>query len=355
MPDIISFPPASKAIELTSPAFSILPPIVYHADLIAGSALQAMSVAWNAGSFHERAINMHWLHDVYIAEEGLVFNNQGQLYSGSITQHESIRIETGHGKVVAAIADKSPPHPGHFVLCKKRGSGNYGHYLMEIFPRAFFARLYAGASQLRFVVPDAKGAMRNVIADSFTLLQVTSADLMPSDDSALHVENLLVIDGLTHHGVFMSPLVINAIDVLSARVRGSQHRKIYIRRPDSASRRFVNEAEVEERARANGFIVVDPGLLSLVEQISLFKNATDIVGVMGAALTNAVFAPAGARIWNLAPGSMPDTFFWFIAGLRGHVYRELRCQQEGAITGVAAWDTDLRLAPGDLDKIFGPM
>jgi len=89
-------------------------------------------------------------------------------------------------------------------------------------------------------------------------------------------------------------------------------------------------------AEVSGFALVEPGRLSLAAQIAAFKNAKEIVGVSGAEMTNIAFAPRGARVMNIAPAGMPDTFFWFIAGLRGHTYAELRCAQTGPCRGVAA-------------------
>ena len=50
---------------------------------------------------------------------------------------------------------------------------------------------------------------------------------------------------------------------------------------------------------------------------------------------------------------MPDTFFWFVATLFGHRYREVRCLQaeEPAPTGVA-YDRALLIDPPELRQLL---
>ena len=51
---------------------------------------------------------------------------------------------------------------------------------------------------------------------------------------------------------------------------------------------------------------------------------------------------------NIAPGNMPDTFFWFISGLKGLRYYETRCPQSGPVRGVMRWDTNIEFDPAIL-------
>jgi capsular polysaccharide biosynthesis protein len=48
-----------------------------------------------------------------------------------------------------------------------------------------------------------------------------------------------------------------------------------------------------------GFESIDPGILSIPDQISIFQNATEIVGIHGGALTNIVFSNSGTRIFEI--------------------------------------------------------
>src|SRR5208283_2091035 len=259
-------------------------------------------------------------------------------------------IERGHLAVQTAIQNKIAALADPHVLCIKRGISNYGHWLMEMLPKAFLCRLYGIPGKI--IIPDPKGQLKSVIRESMAMLQINEEQVLCMNFSPIHFDSVVVVDGLTAHGVYMSPLVINCADALSARVRGGSAKKLLVTRNGVASRRLINEDDVWQRAVTAGYSLLDTSRLSLSEQIATFLNATHIVGVMGAALTNVVFAPRGASVLNFAPATMPDTFFWFIAGLKGQHYAEVRCRQVGPIKGVARWDTDLEVNSDDIDAIF---
>ncbi len=340
-----------QAFQLYSPPFKMRPPKVGNIDLIPEDALRAMTVSWNRSDYKEQVVTGHLLNDVFVAAEGLVFDARGQLYIGSITQHSDIEIARAHDDVLSAIAGGLHPAEELFVLCKKRGVQNYGHWLLEMMPNAYFSHLCRGRAP-RFIVPSAEGQLRQVIRESMQLLGVEDGQLAPVGGDVFRARELLLVEGLTNHGVFMSPLVFQSTGLISAQVRASGIRKIYVTRDGLLSRRFRNEEDIRARAVACGYQPIDPSTLSFPEQVAAFKGATDIVGVMGAGLTNIAFASRGARVTSLAPASMPDTFFWFVCGIRGLDYREVRCQQDGPIRGVAGWDTDMLLGSDDLNDVF---
>jgi capsular polysaccharide biosynthesis protein len=343
-------------LDLLSPAFSIAQPMLRHADLIPDASMRAMRATWCSGTFQERGIGVFLIENAYVAEEGLVFDEHGRLFEETRTQHSQDQIERGRAATLEAVQCFTPPLPGTFVLCKKPGARNYGHWLAEMLPRACVLCADKQLSErFGYIIQDNQGQLGRVIDESLGLLRIEHGALVRTDDRPLCFEQLLIVHELTNHGTFMSPLVVNCLETLTRSIKGFGHEKLYVQRHGVPSRRFANEDEIEARALANGFTLFDPAGLSFIEQVAAFKDARHVVGVMGAALSNVVFAPRGATVVTLAPASMPDTFFWFLAGLKGHAYLEVRCRQVGPIRGVTAWDTDLVLEPGDLDMIFGDL
>ena len=77
-----------------------------------------------------------------------------------------------------------------------------------------------------------------------------------------------------------------------------------------------NEAEVAGVLDRVRFTAVDPGALSVREQINTFAQAELIVGAHGAGLTNLAFASPGARAIELFPAGylLPD--YWWLAERR---------------------------------------
>jgi capsular polysaccharide biosynthesis protein len=95
-------------------------------------------------------------------------------------------------------------------------------------------------------------------------------------------------------------------------------RKIYLTRKNAPSRRIVNEDELLPLLRERGFEVVDCGTLSFDEQVKLFSEARYVVGPHGASLTNIVWAPAGAKVFEIfEPGSVRRCY-WSMCQALGH-------------------------------------
>jgi hypothetical protein len=161
--------------------------------------------------------------------------------------------------------------------------------------------------------------------------------LMPYGRPAFF-SNLLVVRDLSVHGRYMSPRIIEILSGMAAKVPPGPPRRLFVRRVPSvhAGRALLNQDELASRLTARGYHVIEPGSMSLEEQIAAFRGATQVVGVLGAAMTNIVFCEPGVTVTCLAGSHMPDTFFWFLANHRGLNYVELRCEQQ-PVEGREAW------------------
>ncbi|TWA80173.1 uncharacterized protein DUF563 [Azospirillum brasilense] len=357
-PTQISLPDDSVILTLASPGFDAGYPRVLHKDLIPRPALDVMEWAWRTPRFPERPVRVARLSDVWVAKEGLVFDRDGRLYRETITQHSGAEIEEAHAAVMAAMADRpewggNTGGKGPVLLCKKRGVGNYGHWMMEMLPKAHLVHSRLPELDARFLVAQAPEHLNNAMAFSLSMLGIDLARTVVVDDTPCRFADLLLVDGLSEHGGYMSPLVLEGVDAVARDVPPAGVDRLFVTRRSTGFRRIVDEDALIAYAQARGYTPVEPGLLPLPEQIALFKGATRIVGVMGAAMTNIAFAPPGARIVTLTPAGMPDTFFWFIATLRGLDYTEQRCAQSGPVRGIMPWDTDLILPPERWDDLFG--
>jgi capsular polysaccharide biosynthesis protein len=74
--------------------------------------------------------------------------------------------------------------------------------------------------------------------------------------------------------------------------------KVYLRRPIGAMnmRGIVNDANIEALALRSGFDLVDPGTLSIQEQIATFRKAKVVISPIGGSLVNLMFAEPGSKI-----------------------------------------------------------
>jgi capsular polysaccharide biosynthesis protein len=89
-------------------------------------------------------------------------------------------------------------------------------------------------------------------------------------------------------------------------------------------RTLVNLDEIERIAAGAGYEVVDPGELSVDEQIRIFAGARKVAGVHGGGLTNVIFR--GRReldLLELVSPTWPEPWFFWVACMYGHGYRAL--------------------------------
>ena len=105
--------------------------------------------------------------------------------------------------------------------------------------------------------------------------------------------------------------------------------KILISRREATSRRLINEDEVLSLLSRHGFEAVTLDGLSLSTQIELFKNATHIVAVHGAGLTNILhsYQASVLEIHSRDHGIRPDYFQ--IASLNRCKYFFYACESQG--------------------------
>jgi capsular polysaccharide biosynthesis protein len=71
------------------------------------------------------------------------------------------------------------------------------------------------------------------------------------------------------------------------------NRKIYITRPNNSLRYISNESILITTLKEKGFEIIDANTLSFIQQIELFSQASILIGVHGAGLTNMIFRKQG--------------------------------------------------------------
>lgn len=329
-PEIIDEPLMARVHRLASPSFRTSYPELHDKNLIPRDALGAMEQAWNLGRLAVRPVNFYRLRNVYVCAEGLVFDEALRLYRSTLAQHPPAYVARALRQLRERRTNGSiPSHEGPHLLCKKIGAFNFGHWLIEMLPRAALARAHLGIADLCHVVHAVEDPMRTVLRDSFALLGTPRKAVLETTNDPHFFSELIIVDGLSEHGQYMSPLCIQALEALTAMVRSGSSERLFITRQSARWRRLRNEDRLHDMAQRAGYSLADPGAMSLVQQIMVFKGAKRIAGVSGAGMTNTAFCPPGAAVRLLVPASMPDTFFWFISQLRGHSYAEQRCPEIG--------------------------
>ena len=328
------------------------PPEIWHRDRISPAALYQMEHIWKRIWFAGRTIRIRALRNVYVAQEGLVLHPDLQAEPSTIRQHSRDAVADARSAITEAAASGDVPRiEGDVVLCRRPGTGNYGHFLLEMLPMAHLAAQHWNRPA-RFMVQDISGPLHAVMRQALARLGISDSMIIDAGRAPVLVENLIIVEGLTDHGSYISPLVFQCLDQLTRGIQAAAYENIFVSRGPSPTRSLEDEAAIFARAARRGFDVFHPGERNFTEQVMVFKGARRIIGVAGATLSNLAFAQPGSEIIMLTPAHMPDTFFWFMCCLRGLKLIDIRCRCRRSDIGNADWDGALSLDPEDEAIIF---
>ncbi|MGR4864066.1 glycosyltransferase family 61 protein [Caulobacter sp. LARHSG274] len=201
------------------------------------------------------------------------------------------------------------------------GSFNYGHFLLDALP-SLVALDEQGLLQ-RFVpiAPRLKPWQRRLLA-------------MATDAPVRELKAPFVRLGSAVHATSMDHFLHGPGDLL-ARTRARllagapearrSGRRLYFSRRFHSMRVMINEAALEAGLRARGFEIVKPERLEVAEQIRMMREAEVVVGPTGAAMANALFAPAGARIVEIQPENFASQWVWAASRQAGAEWRGYVC------------------------------
>ena len=214
---------------------------------------------------------------------------------------------------------------GRLGVLTARGDVNYYHFLMDV-----IGKLGVLEQAPSIAPPDRWYASVSGPPFQRELLELAGLDLDTVIDAHEHphvVAETLVVPAPPEMTEKNPPWVVGWLrERLLPQVDLSGPRqRIYVTRGASANNRTVlNDDEVRAALQARGFVEVDPGALTVREQIRTFANAELIVATHGAALANLVFASPGSTVVELFPEGclLPD--YWRLAsGVPGLEYRYL--------------------------------
>ncbi len=353
-PDDVPPPPGGESpyndptirLRLLSSAFASAPPPLRNPELIPQGSRHAMGVSWDRKGFKDRPVSLRVAEEAYVVHEGLALDRDlmpipctRRLYLNDEVDWARDRIrllkERGELRRVGGLS----------LLAKARANSNYGHYLVEMLPKAWIGRNLFGLTGLKYIVQ--QNDIMMVVAESMTGVGIDPNAIVWTDNDPVVCDRLLLLDGVTYHGQYQSPLCARALEDLSSRTEPGPADRIFVRRR-ARTRPLLNEDRVEAALRARGFAVVEPGRMMLREQIALFKGARMVVGALGAALANIAFCEARTKVVALTSASFPDTFFWFLSLHRGLEYSEIRCPDVAAPGTEAPWNEGFTITDSDL-------
>jgi hypothetical protein len=234
-----------------------------------------------------------------------------------------------------------PPRdvPGRLGVLATRGDHSYYHFLLDVVPRLGVLDAAGAPAPECWYVPVQRGFQREILNLAGFL---PGAEVIDSDlDPHVRAERLLV-PGLPDTELRTPPWAVGFLRerLLPSELERRPGRRIYVTRgSDPHSRIVTNETEVVDLLTNRGFVVVDPGAVSVSEQIRVFGEAEWIVAPHGGALANLAFASPGASVVELFAPDYVQGCYWKLAdALSGVTYRYLvgagRSPRSGKMAGV---------------------
>ena len=315
----------ARAAEVVErPPMVGLPPDVPLTDPSDGQSFAAIGVAELPGG---RVLGPH--HAVVTGRGDLV--QEVSWYFGTTRPRE-------HPVFLNPFPPPSRHVEGRLGVLAARGDVNYYHFLMDV-----IVKLGVLEQTPAILTPDRWYASVSGPAFQRQLLELAglSADALVDAVEHPHVTaDVLVVPAPPAMSEVNPPWAVQWLrDRLLPRVdRTGPRQRIYVTRGPSANNRTVlNDDVVTALLESRGFILVDPGQLTVAEQIRTFANADVIVATHGAALANLAFASPGAAVIELFPEGclLPD--YWRLAsGIPDLRYRYLTAPGRAPRRGRAA-------------------
>lgn len=340
--------------HIDSPGYHVAYPRLVGRDCMPEEVFALSDQRWRQGWFPQAPVRFYRLHNVIVAAEGLVFDEMGNLYAETRKAHGDDEIRQAREAIAAAgVTAPGLPRFSHAVLCKQSGSENYGHWLTEMLPKAYFARSELGLRNYLHVVPKIDGQLAEVVRESLEMIGIEVEEHLPLDGSPHFFHELIVIEGLTNHSVYMSPLVSKCLQHLSDSVEGKGVKRVYLRRWPAKARDFEDEERITEHLTSKGFVPMATSSLSFRDQIAMIKDAGIVLGTMGAAMSNVVFCGPGTETCVFGPASAREFFYWFLSNLKHQVYYEIRCPESGPALGPLPWDRRFTFATQEMERFLG--
>jgi len=206
-------------------------------------------------------------------------------------------------------------------------SFNYCHWMTEVLPRvAAFAEAKGGA-RIPLIVDT---ELHPNVARSLALVAGAEAPVYAlAPERAVRVGVLHNVSPSGYvafklrpgaprratHGLFAAQPLREMIGRLrgaagaaaSARRASARGPKLLVRR-NADLRLIANQAEIDAALTARGFTVIDPGALSLEEQVRVYAEAAMVVGGTGSAIVNLIF---GSHPTVVMIPKLPSAAFWY--------------------------------------------
>lgn len=225
-------------------------------------------------------------------------------------------------KAVAKLCQSEESCP--VLVLEQPGVYNYGHWLIEMFPKLFSVIDHIKAGNVRIALREELKLSR-IISETLMYVGIQPNSICWIPNEPVSLAKLLYVSPISkhQHPGYISPWCIAMLERFTETSVGGTPQKLFVSRKDASKRFLVNEDEIYAILEPMGYRYIRAGEMSFAEQVRAFRDASHIVGVFGASLTNIVFSPPGTKVMNLCPNNFFDHFYLNISSLKNISYTQL--------------------------------
>lgn len=217
----------------------------------------------------------------------------------------------------------------------------YFHWLSDALPRLWAAKNHFDGHVV--LLPSAYRRL-GFVRESLDLLEIPFTYF--NAKRKLGVDDLLIPGHVTETGHFNSEVMGQLRNFFLTKAgNANQFRKLFLSRRKAETRRLLNENEFEQLTAEYGFQTVFLEDMTFLQQIRLLNEASVIIGVHGAGLTNMLFMNPGTRMVELRrKEDSHNNCFFALASALDIQYYYLSCDATGSNTQTADFTANLQQA-----------
>jgi len=209
------------------------------------------------------------------------------------------------------------------ISLRDTGEENYFHFYNDVISKLYFLQLNGIDIKSLPIIISAK--LWNKPYFQHWLESVTDLRLLNwvvQGSQYIRCENTIFCKPLTHRRDLWS-MVLSPLQAVS---KSSMVKKIFLVRNKQRLRFIENEGEIKDICERHGYTIVDADALTLGQQIEIFSQASTIVGIHGAGLTNMAYANGCCKVLELFPppelNYLPYHYI-MLAKIKGFTYRAI--------------------------------
>jgi hypothetical protein len=226
---------------------------------------------------------------------------------------------------------------GSYFWCFDDWSHGYFHWLFDVLPKLIILAELHGPHKV--ILPE-HFLQQKFITQSLGTMGLEAVPLHPGV-----IYRVSRVYSYRSYPYYVADLLLKTRSYFLQRYNVSApaqgKRNIYISRRKAARRRVSNEPALIDTIEKCGFEIFSLEDMSFHEQIALFSQARNVIGLHGAGFANILFSPGLTAVCEIRSRNFTNDVFEKLAGALGVEYSTVEIDSD---------ETDMLLADFELDK-----